>query len=595
MRIGHMMNSMMYTRNMSIQRKQLEKSMERLSTGKRINHGADSPSDMLKISRHESQIRGSQKAQKNIQEGLSLIQVADNALDRVEDIGLRLKELSTEYQSETISQKDKKLIEKEARQLVKEINHIFNNTKFNGIRIFKKDKFRIQTGPNQGDFLDIRMKDFDMSNLNSFIDKINNIVNNLRNQFESNNIGFNNEASNTEINNTNNIETINNTETSTSDNAEMNNSQFNNEINNVETDNKTGNVESNNGTNNTINNTADNTVNNTVNNTVDNTTNNTTNNQDNTNSNLESNNTDNISDSNTQNDQNINNTQNKTNSLNNSEENVATDNNETDNLDNLTSVNSDNFKQNNNINNESDNKTNKQENKENKKLEKRLNRMENKLNKMQNRLNKINQNIDTIRDKLENKWNNDTQENDVNSDIKNHIKNLNRLAENNFSNLNNMQNKIDKLLDKINKVQNDLNKADNLTNTFNKKENVKYGKGNKNSKEIQENKYNKRKQNDLDKIKDLLKNTKKIDKEILEPVARFRNYLGVQERILESRLRFQQTYETINADALSKIQDTDIAREIVNITKNQMLMNINATLLSQYFQFNKSIIINLLN
>lgn len=124
----------------------VEKSTERLSTGKSINSAADSPSDILRISRLSSQIRGTQAAQRNIQDAISLTQIMDNSLAQMYDMGLRLKELSVQYRNSSLYVDEKDMIEKEAAELIKEMKVIMEYTKFNGINVFKHDRYEFQTG-----------------------------------------------------------------------------------------------------------------------------------------------------------------------------------------------------------------------------------------------------------------------------------------------------------------------------------------------------------------------------------------------------------------------------------------------------------------
>ena len=140
---------------------QIAKNNEKLSSGKRVNSAADSPSDILRISRLNAQARGNQVAQRNIQDAISLTQVMDTALESVSDIGQKLRELSIQYKNEAISTEDKALIENEAKSLTDEIGKIFKNTEFNGIKVFEKNNYSIQTGANSSDKMDIKIPKFD--------------------------------------------------------------------------------------------------------------------------------------------------------------------------------------------------------------------------------------------------------------------------------------------------------------------------------------------------------------------------------------------------------------------------------------------------
>lgn len=132
------------------------KNNEALSTGKRINCAADSPGDMLRISRFNSQICGSQVAQRNIQDGISMLQVMDDAASSSKSIGQRLRELAVSYNDDTLSNDDKKTIQDEAASLIGEMSNLFKNAKFNGNDVFSRDQYVIQTGANAGDTYTIK-------------------------------------------------------------------------------------------------------------------------------------------------------------------------------------------------------------------------------------------------------------------------------------------------------------------------------------------------------------------------------------------------------------------------------------------------------
>lgn len=133
------------------------KSVEKLATGKQINRASDSPHLMLRMSRLESQIRGNNVAQKNLQDAISLTQTASSSLDYAIELGQKLRELSVRYQNDTLDDAEKQAIREEATALLNEMHHAISNTKFNGINVFEKEKFVIQAGANSGDKYEITM------------------------------------------------------------------------------------------------------------------------------------------------------------------------------------------------------------------------------------------------------------------------------------------------------------------------------------------------------------------------------------------------------------------------------------------------------
>lgn len=142
--------------NMNIQTRNLNKLMTQLSTGKRINSASDSPSEILRLSKQKSQLSSLTVAQRNITDGISLIETANNSLTIIEEMGNRLKELSVQYKNETLSDEDRVAIKAETQALLKEMKHISDNTTFNGVKVFEKDSITIQTGINSGDTYNIK-------------------------------------------------------------------------------------------------------------------------------------------------------------------------------------------------------------------------------------------------------------------------------------------------------------------------------------------------------------------------------------------------------------------------------------------------------
>ena len=159
MRIDNFYNALYLSNRINTYNKIINSSLQKLSTGKRINSAADSPSDILRISRFEAEVRGSQVAQRNIQDGISFLQVAESALSQMQQIGHKLRELSVQYNSDILTAEDKKMIENEAKELLKEMNYIIENTRFGELKVFEKDSYIIQTGPYSGDTYEIKLPD----------------------------------------------------------------------------------------------------------------------------------------------------------------------------------------------------------------------------------------------------------------------------------------------------------------------------------------------------------------------------------------------------------------------------------------------------
>jgi len=108
------------------------KSMEKLSSGKRINRAADDAAGLSISEKMRAQIRGLNQAARNAQDGISLIQTAEGALDEVSNMLVRLKQLAVQKANGTYNSEDIANLELEMDSLGDEIDNIFDNTKFNG-------------------------------------------------------------------------------------------------------------------------------------------------------------------------------------------------------------------------------------------------------------------------------------------------------------------------------------------------------------------------------------------------------------------------------------------------------------------------------
>jgi flagellin len=112
------------------------KSMEKLSSGFRINRAADDAAGLSISEKMRSQIRGLGQATRNAQDGISYIQTAEGATSEISDMLVRIKELSVQAQNDTYSSDDKINIGAEMKALGEAANEIITNTKFNGTAVF---------------------------------------------------------------------------------------------------------------------------------------------------------------------------------------------------------------------------------------------------------------------------------------------------------------------------------------------------------------------------------------------------------------------------------------------------------------------------
>jgi flagellin len=142
--INHNLNAMNAHRNMATNNVASGKSMEKLSSGLRINRAGDDAAGLSISEKMRSQIRGLGQAQRNAQDGISRIQTAEGALNEVSDMLVRMKELAVQQQNTgTYSAADITNTQLEMTSLKAEITNITSNTKFNGSDVFAAGTIQI--------------------------------------------------------------------------------------------------------------------------------------------------------------------------------------------------------------------------------------------------------------------------------------------------------------------------------------------------------------------------------------------------------------------------------------------------------------------
>jgi len=124
--------SLQTQRNLSTSQTKLQSSIERLSSGLRVNSAKDDAAGFAIVSGMDSKIRGQNVAMRNANDAISLSQTADGALGKISDNLQRMRELSVQASNDTNSADDRAALNKEFSQLQDEITRVTNNTKFNG-------------------------------------------------------------------------------------------------------------------------------------------------------------------------------------------------------------------------------------------------------------------------------------------------------------------------------------------------------------------------------------------------------------------------------------------------------------------------------
>src|ERR1700761_3098460 len=122
-------------RNLNSSQSALATSMQRLSSGLRINSAKDDAAGLAISERMTSQINGLDQAQRNANDGISLAQTAEGALGTIGNNLQRIRELSVQSANATNSSSDRAAIQTEVGQLMSEIDRVANQTSFNGVKL----------------------------------------------------------------------------------------------------------------------------------------------------------------------------------------------------------------------------------------------------------------------------------------------------------------------------------------------------------------------------------------------------------------------------------------------------------------------------
>jgi len=136
MRLNHNLDSLNVYREYSRSVKLNGIALNHVVTGEKISKASDAPNQIAKSERMRLQIRGFQMAQRNLQDGVSMIQTADGSLSGANSILNRVRELVVQYGSGANSEGDKRQIKKEINEMINAYSDITNNTEFNGVKLF---------------------------------------------------------------------------------------------------------------------------------------------------------------------------------------------------------------------------------------------------------------------------------------------------------------------------------------------------------------------------------------------------------------------------------------------------------------------------
>src|SRR3954468_15150572 len=135
MRINHNISSMIGQGSLHTQQMSLGKSLEKLSTGLRINRASDDAAGLSVSESLRSKIRGMDRAKSNAEDGIALLQIAEGATGEISNILQRMRELSIQSATDTMTTTERSYTNKEFGQLMSEITRIANSAAYNGMTL----------------------------------------------------------------------------------------------------------------------------------------------------------------------------------------------------------------------------------------------------------------------------------------------------------------------------------------------------------------------------------------------------------------------------------------------------------------------------
>ncbi|TKC17037.1 flagellin Hag [Robertmurraya kyonggiensis] len=166
MRINHNIAALNTHRQFGAANNAMSKSMEKLSSGLRINRAGDDAAGLAISEKMRGQIRGLEMAGKNAQDGISLIQTAEGALNETHAILQRMRELAVQGGNDTNVTADRTAIQDELNQLMSEIDRIADNTEFNTQNLLGGSfSGTFQIGANEGQIINVGISDMGTTGL----------------------------------------------------------------------------------------------------------------------------------------------------------------------------------------------------------------------------------------------------------------------------------------------------------------------------------------------------------------------------------------------------------------------------------------------
>lgn len=159
--INHNMSSIFAANQSSINSANLQKIMEKLSSGEKINRAADNSANLAISEKMRSQIRGLNQAGQNIQNGISFVQTSEGFMNETTEILQRIRELAVQSANSIYSEEDRSMMQVEISQLVAEVDRIASTAQFNGYNMltgrFEENGLKIQVGANMDQSVEVKI------------------------------------------------------------------------------------------------------------------------------------------------------------------------------------------------------------------------------------------------------------------------------------------------------------------------------------------------------------------------------------------------------------------------------------------------------
>ena len=154
--------------NLNKVNQEMEKAMEQLSSGRRINSAADDAAGLSIATRRESQVRGLQQAISNAADGQNLAATAEGAMDEITNMLQRMRELALQASNDTMNSQDRENLDQEMGLLKQEIDRIVDTTAYNNIKLLDgSNSSTLQIGQNKGEELTFTIADMSTTSLGS--------------------------------------------------------------------------------------------------------------------------------------------------------------------------------------------------------------------------------------------------------------------------------------------------------------------------------------------------------------------------------------------------------------------------------------------